>query len=147
MQCKVHSKAAFRTAMIYSLRARVCCGVDQHLPAALRDRRRKRKNEKKKKKAHRTKIVVVDHAPNQKRQRMFWRERMSMSSIEFTRRYRLTKEEFADLVVTLHPLLCGKRKTKLQVELQVSICLCLLAGGSYLDVADLHGVHSPLSKM
>jgi hypothetical protein len=72
---------------------------------------------------------------------MNWRRRYTgLNDEEFRRRYRLTKTEFDDLAKRLVPYLKGKTKRALSVELQLSITLRLLAGGSYLDVADLHGV-------
>ena len=99
------------------------------------------KARKPKRRGWRRRVHVVGRAGNVKRVRIVWAERLqTLDDGAFIRRYRLCKEEFAQLVVWLRPALQGIRSTRLSVELQVSIALRLLAGGSHLDVADLHGV-------
>eukprot|EP00808_Paulinella_micropora_P027069 g64028.t1 len=68
-------------------------------------------------------------APAAKRQRMDW----------------LSKQQFDDLLSLLRPELevaCAKTHSYVVVppELQLSMTLRFLAGGSYLDIVDLHGV-------
>eukprot|EP00808_Paulinella_micropora_P004375 g41034.t1 len=84
--------------------------------------------------------------PGSKRHRMDWETRVaSLSDRRFTRRYRVTKEQFDTLLSRLLPELevaCAKAHSYASVapELQLSMTLRFLAGGSYLDIADLHGV-------
>eukprot|EP00808_Paulinella_micropora_P010168 g38690.t1 len=84
--------------------------------------------------------------PGSKRHRMDWETRVaSLSDRRFKRRYRVTKEQFDTLLSRLRPELevaCAKAHCYASVapELQLSMNLRFLAGGSYLDIADLHGV-------
>eukprot|EP00808_Paulinella_micropora_P020571 g26203.t1 len=85
-------------------------------------------------------------APAAKRQRMDWSTRVdSFIHRGFKRRYRLSKQQFDDLLSLLRPELevaCAKTHSYAVVppELQLSMTLHFLAGGSYLDIVDLHGV-------
>eukprot|EP00808_Paulinella_micropora_P030837 g74989.t1 len=86
--------------------------------------------------------------PGSKRHRMDWETHVaSLSDRRFKRRYslRVTKEQFVTLLSRLRPELevaCAKAHCYASVapELQLSMTLRFLAGGSYLDIADLHGV-------
>eukprot|EP00808_Paulinella_micropora_P015752 g75347.t1 len=85
-------------------------------------------------------------APAAKRQRMDWSTRVdSFTHRGFKRRYRLSKQQFDDILSLLRPELevaCAKTHSYAVVppELQLSMTLRFLAGGSYLDIVDLHGV-------
>eukprot|EP00808_Paulinella_micropora_P017359 g52927.t1 len=84
--------------------------------------------------------------PGSKRHSMDWETRVaSLLDRRFKRRYRVTKEQFDTLLSRLRPELevaCAKAHCYASVapELQLSMTLRFLAGGSYLDIADLHGV-------
>ena len=76
-----------------------------------------------------------------------WSERMRLSDGAFRRRYRMPKETFTSLCGTLagpmaemHGMLGHRIPHGVSVEVQVSVSIRWLAGGSYLDVADVHGV-------
>eukprot|EP00808_Paulinella_micropora_P029273 g38483.t1 len=79
--------------------------------------------------------------PGSKRHRMDWETRVaSLSDRRFTRRYRVTKEQFDTLLSRLLPeleVVCAKAHSYVSVapELQLSMTLRFLAGGSYLDIA------------
>ena len=77
---------------------------------------------------------------------MVWSERVRLSDGAFRRRYRMPKETFTSLCGTLagpmaemHGLLGHRIPHGVSVELQVSVSIRWLAGGSYLDIADVHG--------
>eukprot|EP00808_Paulinella_micropora_P023552 g82272.t1 len=77
---------------------------------------------------------------------MDWSTRVdSFTHRGFKRRYRLSKQQFDDILSLLRPELevaCAKTHSYAVVppELQLSMTLRFLAGGSYLDIVDLHGV-------
>lgn len=77
---------------------------------------------------------------------MHWpKRRDDLTEQEFQQRYRLTKTVFARVVVLLIPYLLSDRRmtgmfSPIPVELQLSMTLRFLAGGSHLDIMDLHGV-------
>jgi hypothetical protein len=81
-----------------------------------------------------------------KRTRMVWAERMaSLTDTEFKQRYRLSKPLFTDLAGRLASRMQSKRRmvgiyAPIPVELQLSMTLRYLAGGSVYDIQDLHGV-------
>lgn len=83
------------------------------------------------------------------RQRLHWpTHRAQLSSSEFQRYYRLDKETFDVLLERLRPLLAVDEAMAMRgssgpvsPELQLSMTLRFLAGGSYLDLILLHGVH------
>ena len=76
--------------------------------------------------------------------------RQQLSDYHFRRAYRMTYEQFKDLVSLLSPILEQRRSstdTRRKVingvisdDLRVSICLRFLAGGSVYDIALVHGV-------
>ena len=77
---------------------------------------------------------------------MVWSERVRLSDGAFRRRYRMPKETFTSLCGTLagpmaemHGLLGHRIPHGVSVELQVSVSIRWLAGGSYLDIVDMHG--------
>ena len=101
----------------------------------------KRRRRHKAQRERQTRTRVLGRLGNMRRKRMSWPQRLKqLNSAEFRRRYRLSKRQFAFLAFKLHALLKPKRADGLSVNLQLSISLRMLAGGSYLDVADLHGV-------
>lgn len=78
---------------------------------------------------------------------MVWSERMRLSDGAFRRRYRMPKGTFTSLCDTLagpmadmHGLLGHRIPHGVSVEVQVSVSIRWLAGGSYLDIVDVHGV-------
>jgi hypothetical protein len=78
------------------------------------------------------------------RTRMVWRDRVaSLTAHEFVCRYRVDLEGFNSMLVKIRPFMPAMyRNVTNQVsnELKLSMCLRWLAGGSYLDLADMHGV-------
>ena len=86
----------------------------------------------------------VARGPNLPRQRMHWPTReQSLSDREFKKRYRLSKGAFNTLLGKLSPAI-SRRDTFGGLAVPPAICLSMtlrwLAGGSYLDIADMHGV-------
>eukprot|EP01046_Picozoa_sp_COSAG06_P043882 COSAG06_NODE_5821_length_3257_cov_8.634386_1_plen_179_part_10 len=78
------------------------------------------------------------------RTRMVWWDRVaSLTAHEFVCRYRVDLEGFNSMLVKIRPFMPAMyRNVTNQVsnELKLSMCLRWLAGGSYLDLADMHGV-------
>ena len=89
---------------------------------------------------------VINRAAAVPRQRMVWSEREdSLSDMDFVRRYRMSKDCFGDLVRVLQPILDpttlgSNGSQRVPTELCLSLTLRIVAGGSYLDVADIHGL-------
>jgi hypothetical protein len=76
------------------------------------------------------------------RKEMVWSERLQqLSAVGFRRRYCMSKEAFAHLANLLRPIIESDRSDAVKVEIQLSSCLQMLVGGSYLDVADMHGLN------
>ena len=104
----------------------------------------------------------TEKSPHFKRKRMNWaarkaslRRRGKSTRDPFARRYRLNEEEFDALVEKLKVTFptfgrrtwasrsgCSPHKDVISPELRLSITLRHLAGGSYLDIADMHGIDS-----
>jgi hypothetical protein len=80
------------------------------------------------------------------RTRMDWiKRRDGLTEHEFRKRYRLSKELFADVVRQLTPYVASVRQmvgsnSPIPIELQLSMTLRYLAGGAVVDIIDLHGV-------
>lgn len=91
-------------------------------------------------------VSVVGRIPNRPRQLMDWeRRRASLSEKAFKQRYRLSKASFETLNTKIHPHLAHAERRRgnqhvVPVELCLSMSLRWLAGGSYVDIADMHGV-------
>ena len=83
---------------------------------------------------------------NKARQRMDWDTRRdSLTEPEFKRRYRLSKRAFARLSAKIKPLVAKKTSrtpSPISADLKLSMTLRWLCGGHYLDIVDMHGVHS-----
>ena len=93
------------------------------------------------------------------RKRLVWRY-AELTDFEFFRNYRMSKQQFRDLVAQLRDakeggkhILSGVTKTSkarqkaasgatICPEIQLSMTLRYLAGGSYLDICRIHQVHS-----
>ena len=88
--------------------------------------------------------TVVGKQPNKARRQMVWQERVaSLSAKEFERRYRMDLEGFNQVLEKIRPAfgpMCENVPTQVPPELKLSMALRWMAGGSYLDIADLHGV-------
>jgi hypothetical protein len=86
--------------------------------------------------------TIEGRLANRKRKQMVWAERVdSLTSAEFTRRYRIDLEGFNDILEKIRPALESGSCKSVPPELKLSMALRWVAGGSYLDVADLHGVN------
>jgi hypothetical protein len=87
---------------------------------------------------------AIDKRPNRARHQMVWEERVaSLSDSEFEQRYRLDLEGFNQVLEKIRPALGRVHEnvpTQVAPELKLSMALRWMAGGSYLDIADLHGV-------
>ena len=86
------------------------------------------------------------HIPRANRRfqhRMVWEQRLnSLTDRQFQRRYRIDKGGFAAILEKIKPHMPPRhRKSGVPNELKLSMTLRWLAGGSYLDISDLHGVH------
>ena len=95
-------------------------------------------------------VVVEGRSGNATRERLDWDWHLSrVSDAEFARLYRMPKTLFATLCDTLRPHLIrntemarrGSPSGEVAPELQLSMVLRYCAGGSYLDITLLHGVH------
>ena len=88
--------------------------------------------------------TVVDKQPNRNRRQMKWNERVaSLTAKEFEQRYRLDLEGFNQVLERIRPFLGPSHAhapSQVPPELKLSMALRWMAGGSYLDIADLHGV-------
>ena len=85
--------------------------------------------------------------PNKHRTRMSWMSKLeALSSLEFRRSYRMSLVTFKKLLATLKPYLDSQQPQKARVSkpisavLKLSMTIRYLAGGSYLDVYQHHGV-------
>ena len=87
---------------------------------------------------------------NSERPRLDWAAHNErLTDREFCRLYRMCRASFVELVGRLRDRLSrdddmGRRSSSgaISVELQLSMTLRFLAGGSYLDIAYFHGVHA-----
>lgn len=94
--------------------------------------------------------AVTSRDGNERRVRMDWdKRRRKMKDNIFERTYRMSKAAFQCLLHTIGHALCidesmATRSSGSAVppELQLSMTLRFLAGGSYLDITDVHGVHA-----
>lgn len=85
-------------------------------------------------------------AQHVQRKRMDWTARRDgLGNKEFRRRYKLTKEAFADMCQELRPALEPPTGTTnpISTELALSMTLRFLAGGHVLDIIDQHGCAEP----
>ena len=87
-----------------------------------------------------------ERAPRRPAKRVSWKSVCAQfTDDEFRRRYRLTRDEFASLfqrIAVQQPSYLGKRRNRLSPRLRLASTLRFLAGGSAIDVADLHGQRS-----
>ena len=87
-----------------------------------------------------------ERAPRRLPKRVSWESVCAgFTDDEFRRRYRLTREEFASLfqrIAARQPSYLGNRRSRLPPRLRLASTLRFLAGGSAIDVADLHGQRS-----
>jgi len=78
------------------------------------------------------------------KERMVWEERVaSLTAKQFRRRYRMTHEAFDYVLEQIEPHLPKQRANvpdQIPNELLLSMALRWAAGGSFLDIADMHGV-------
>ena len=83
---------------------------------------------------------------NELRPRMDWEKRMdSLTEREFARRYRISKRAFRRLEMKIFPYMARQRpiiaqEAPVPTDLCLSMTLRWLAGGSFLDIIDMHGV-------
>ena len=86
----------------------------------------------------------INKQPNKARRQMVWEERVaSLTPKEFERRYRMDLEGFNSVLEKIKPAFGPMRPnvpSQVAPELKLSMALRWVAGGSYLDIADLHGV-------
>jgi len=75
---------------------------------------------------------------------MVWAERVaSLTPFEFRRRYHITLEGFNEILRDIEnamPRVPANMPKAVPNELKLSMALRWMAGGSYLDIADMHGV-------
>jgi hypothetical protein len=84
---------------------------------------------------------IRERGANRARVMMDWEERKaSLTTEEFTRRYRLNLPAFEDVCHRITHESGIHMATDVPVELKLSMTLRFLAGASYLDIVDLHGV-------
>ena len=89
---------------------------------------------------------VPDRASPLRRKRMDWLVRCGQLDAEqFRRRYRMSKPSFAKLSLALKGKL-GLHRREVGRDLQISITLRLLCGGSCCDIDDLHGTAQSTSR-
>jgi hypothetical protein len=85
---------------------------------------------------------TADREKNRERQRMDWGERVdSLSESQFRQRYRMDQVGFDDVLEKIRPAfppMCANVPSQVPPELKLSMALRWMAGGSYLDIADLH---------
>eukprot|EP00656_Telonema_subtile_P038951 TRINITY_DN4410_c0_g1_i4.p1 TRINITY_DN4410_c0_g1~~TRINITY_DN4410_c0_g1_i4.p1 ORF type:complete len:183 (-),score=34.49 TRINITY_DN4410_c0_g1_i4:69-617(-) len=93
--------------------------------------------------------IPRDFEHSKHRVRMDWDARVkSLSDREFQRTYRLSKKLFEEVLAAIRPTLTRPSSKKARIdlhgpvlpELQLSMTLRFLAGGSYLDIYQMHGV-------
>ena len=82
--------------------------------------------------------------------RMIWENRCSsLNEHEFVKRYKVTKEKFAEMVKLISPMIKARGQGgaggPISTELKLSMTLRFLAGGHVFDIMDLHGVLSTSS--
>ena len=101
-----------------------------------------------------------ERSADRKRQRMDWNIRIdSLSDKEFIRTYRVNKQLFNEILLKILPAIKSKESMArshlngpVAAELKLSMTLRWLAGGSYLDIYQMHGVsysqfpHLPLAN-
>ncbi len=86
---------------------------------------------------------------------MIWKyRRNALTESEFLKTFKLSKFGFARLCDKLRPYVGTKRKRKhasnsyygleITTEICMSMTLRYLAGGSFVDIIDMHGVYFPL---
>lgn len=89
-------------------------------------------------------VIVEDRQPNRSRHQMVWAERVaSLTHKEFRQRYRMDLGGFNEVLEKIRPAFPPMRSnvpSQVPPELKLSMALRWMAGGSYLDIADLHGV-------
>ena len=86
-------------------------------------------------------VVGADRLPKRSREPFSWTAwRDRFNEREFTRRYRLDKDNFARVLKAIRPDIKGQRSDTTPPEVKLACTLRFLAGGSYLDVADIHRV-------
>ncbi len=85
--------------------------------------------------------------PDKERTRMNWSERVAtLTDAEFMRTYRVDKVLFNEILDNIHVCLevaepaMARSSAPVSPELKLSMTLRWLAGGSYLDIYQLHGV-------
>ena len=90
-----------------------------------------------------------DFGHAKKRKRMVWKDRVdSLTDAEFLRTYRMTLETFTQVCNNIRTDITRKVPKNsrrdlhgaVPAELQLSMTLRYLAGGSYLDIYQMHGV-------
>jgi hypothetical protein len=90
-----------------------------------------------------------DFTHAKKRKRMVWKDRVdSLTDAEFKRTYRMTLDTFNAVLDQIRSKISRKDPKKsrrdlhgaVAAELQLSMTLRYLAGGSYLDIYQMHGV-------
>ena len=81
------------------------------------------------------------------RKRMVWQQRVrSLTPAEFKRTYRMTLKTFYAVLRNIRPAFMSSVKARrdlggaVAAELKLSMTLRYLAGGSYLDIYQMHGV-------
>ena len=85
------------------------------------------------------------------RKRMVWQQRVrSLTPAEFKRTYRMTLKTFYAVLRNIRPAIMSSVKSRkkarrdlggaVAAELKLSMTLRYLAGGSYLDIYQMHGV-------
>jgi len=93
---------------------------------------------------------VVGRAANVRRVRMVWRQRMQQIGTEsqFRLRYKISNGRFHEIADTIRPDVHASNARKamassgglISAELRLSMALRYMAGGHYVDIADMHGV-------
>jgi len=89
------------------------------------------------------KVRVENRKPNRPVLNVDWETRRdALTDFEFTRRYRLNKGEFANQLAKIlarYPEYQCEGPTAVSPELKLASALRWLAGGAYVDAADVHG--------
>ena len=84
-------------------------------------------------------------APLYHRHRTVRRDRcLALSEAEFVSHYRIDLPGFREILAAITPHLPRRQRNimrQVSLKLKLRMCLRYLAGGSCLDIADLHGVH------
>lgn len=109
------------------------------LAAAFRSSRRQRRRSER--------VAKKGRGAHRPRIRMNWAVFSSaLNDIEFKKRYRMSKESFRLLAdklrvqLQIKPRAPKKTGGMISVELRLSLTLRMLAGGSYLDIIDVHSI-------